>query len=199
MKKTETLGFRTWAGLLMLGAAASVTAAPAPSHATAAQAQKTESEAVHDFVQGFYDWYVGLAQKESNQEPPYEAALKSTRWPMSQEIVAALNADMAAQAKTPDDVVGIDFDPFLNAQDECFPYKAGKVTQTGSRYQVTVIDSHCSDPHPEWPTVIAVVEERKGTWTFVNFLYPGDTQGAAQTDLLTVLQDLKKEREQNPK
>ena len=181
-------------GLSLLCITASVAQAAGPAASQAkTQPEAVSSQSVHDFVQGFYDWYVQLNQKSSDGSQ-MDTALKNKHWPMSQAIVTALDADTAAQAKSPDDIVGIDFDPFLAAQDTCFPYKAGKVTKTGSRYQVEVFDSNCSDPHPEQPTVIAVVEERKGTLTFMNFVYPGDTG----TDLLSELQALKKERDKGP-
>lgn len=155
--------------------------------------QAKSLQSAHDFVQGFYDWYVQLIQKNNDGWHKGDA-LNNKKWPMSEEIVSALNADMDAQEKSPNEIVGIDFDPFLAAQDTCFPYKAGKVTQKGSRYEVEVFGSHCSDPHPEWPTVIAEIEKRGESWTFVNFIYPGDSE----TDLLKELQDLKKERDSNP-
>jgi hypothetical protein len=163
-------------------------AGPAPAQDTQAQSAKT-------FVQGFYDWYTGEMQK--NEEGPVADPLKSKRWPFSAAIVTALRADQEAQAKTPGDVVGIDFDPYLNAQDTCFPYKAGKVTASGSQYRVELFDSNCSSSHPEIPTVIAVVERDGASWRFVNFLYPGEP-GKADSDLLSVLKQLAKEREEYP-
>lgn len=123
-----------------------------------------------------------------------DSALKNKNWPMSEEIVTALNADAEAQAKSPDEIVGMDMDPFLAAQDTCFPYKARKVTKTGARYEVEVFGLGCSSPHPELPTVIAVIEDRKGTLTFVNFIYPD----LDQTNLLSTLKALKDERDKDP-
>lgn len=167
-------------------------AAPAPGQ-TEKQPAADSLQSAHDFVQGFYDWYVQLVEKNNNNWQ-MDSALKNKDWPMSEEIVTALNADFDAQAKSPDEIVGIDFDPFLAAQDTCFPYKARKVTKTGARYQVEVFGLGCSSPHPELATVIAVIEERKGKFVFVNFLYPDDTGG----DLLSELKALKKERDTDP-
>ena len=163
--------------------------AAAPAQATA----PAKAPSAQAFVQGFYDWYTGQMQKDENGDV-MGAALKSKRWPMSAAIVTALEEDMAAQAKSPDDIVGIDFDPFLNAQDTCFPYKADKVTVANGRYRVEVFDSNCSDPHPEIPTVIAELEQQKGSWVFVNFIYPGQP-GQADSDLLSALKALKDERD----
>lgn len=154
--------------------------------------QDTQAQSAKAFVQSFYDWYTGEMQK--NEDGPVSDPLKSKRWPFSPTIVAALRADQEAQAKTPDDVVGIDFDPYLNAQDTCFPYKTGKVTASGSQYRVEVFDSNCSPSHPEIPTVIAVVEKKGASWRFVNFIYPGEP-GQPDTDLLKVLKSLQEERD----
>lgn len=174
-------------GLLWVASTAQA-AGPAPAQDTQAQSAKV-------FVQSFYDWYTGEMQK--NEEGPVADPLKSKRWPFSAAIVAALRADEEAQAKTTDDVVGIDFDPYLNAQDTCFPYKAGKVTASGSQYRVELFDSNCSSSHPEIPTVIAVVEKDGSSWRFVNFLYPGEP-GQPDSDLLSVLRQLAKERQEYP-
>ncbi|HEY1774239.1 MAG TPA: hypothetical protein VGH91_13710 [Gammaproteobacteria bacterium] len=169
---------------LLYAASAARAAAPAP-------VQDAQARSAQAFVQGFYDWYAWEAQKQD--EGPIGAALKSKRWPSSAAIVSALKADEEAQAKSPDEVVGIDFDPYLNAQDSCFPYKAGKVTASGGQYRVEVFDSNCSDPHPEQPTVIAVLEKDGASWRFTNFIYPGEP-GQADSDLLATLKQLQQER-----
>ena len=143
------------------------------------------------FVQGFYDWYT---QQAMNSEPGLtEAALTNTQWPMSDEIVTALKADEGAAEASPDEVVGIDFDPFLNTQESCYPYKTGKVTQANGRTRVELFGA-CERVHPQTPDVIAEIEPRDGKWVFVNFIYPGDP-GQADSDLLTTLKTLSEERQ----
>lgn len=174
---------------------------PAPAQA-GAQGQSSTAQSAQGFVQGFYDWYVGdvqeseKAQDSGKPEPAEDTvghALKSTRWPLSDKIVKALKADRSHPASS-EEVDSLDMDPFLDAQDDCFPYKTGKVTQAGSRYQVEVFDSNCSDPGPQMPTVVAEVEQHDGKWVFMNFLYP-----KAKTDLLSVLKGLQEERAAHPK
>lgn len=77
-------------------------AAPATAPGDAAQAGA--------FVQSFYDWYV-------KAEIDSDAALKKKPAYFSPELTKALKADAVAAAKSPGDIVGLDFDPFLNAQD----------------------------------------------------------------------------------
>lgn len=170
-----------WVSVIAL---ATPTAASAP-----AKDAKTPSAQV--FVQGFYDWYVGQA-KQSNPNL-IDAALAGKRWPMSEAIQTALKADEVAQAKTPDDIVGIDFDPFLAAQDECWPYKTGKVTEMAGKTHVEVF-GHCGKMHPDLPDVIAELEQHDGKWVFVNFIYPGDP-GQPDGDLLKTLKELQDERD----
>lgn len=192
-RRSASVAIRTISSVLSaacLSFAAQAAGPATASHRGPALVPRTES--AEEFVQGFYDWYTGELQNEDNQAP--DDALKSKRWPMSAAIVTALKADEDAQAKSPDDVVGIDFDPYLNAQDTCFPYKTGKVTEAGGFYRVPVFDSNCDDPHPERPTVIAVVQKHGASWEFVNFVYPGYA-GDADSDLLSVLKALKESRE----
>ena len=167
-------------------------AMPSAPAAGTAPTQDTQGQSAKAFVQGFYDWYTAAIQKDDNSA--MDGALKSKRWPFSLKLVAALKADEAAQAKSADEVVGLDFDPYLNAQDTCFPYKTGKAGMSGNQYRVEVFDSHCDNSHPEIPTVIAVIEKDGDSWRFVNFIYPGEP-GQVDSDLLTVLKTLKQERE----
>lgn len=166
-------------------------AGPAPAKADV-QAQQNTSQSAQAFVQGFYDWYSEQMQKHDDRWS-YDSALRNERWPFSEKFVGAFTAYLNAPSNSPDEVGGLDFDPFLNAQDLCFPYKAGKVTKAGNRYQVEVLDSNCNDPHPESPILIAELERRNGAWVFTNFIYP-----EAKTDLLTLLKGFKEEREKKP-
>lgn len=143
------------------------------------------------FVQDFYTWY-GQEEKLDHHMALSDYAIKTKPRLFSAAILQGLQADEAAQAKVPDEVVGLDFDPFLNAQDDCGAYKAGKVRAVGASYRIELFD-HCSDSKPVRPAVIAVVEKRNGSWVFVDFVYPGDG------DLLSVLRSLKQERERSGK
>lgn len=177
---------------LLCGSVVAVQAAETAPAQAIAQPQSALERSAQAFVQGFYSWYVEKVDK-ANHWLVYDA-LENKRWPMSDTIVAALKADGEAQDKSPDEIVGIDFDPFLDAQDTCFPYKAGKVTRAGNKYQVEVFDSNCSGPHPELPQVVAELEQHDGSWVFVNFIYP-----KVNDDLLSTLKGLKEEREKEAK
>jgi hypothetical protein len=140
-----------------------------------------------EFVQKFYDGYLKLTDGDHAQDPE-EIALQTSPQSFDAALMQALKEDLAAAAKSPDEIVGLDFDPFLNAQDLCAPYTAGKVTQDGDTYKVEVFGHGCGEK-PGQPTVIPILKQRQGSWVFVNFIYPGNG------DLLSVLRDLKKGRE----
>jgi len=183
--------------LLGLAVSAAQAANPAPAQ-TSGQNKPTPEQSAEVFVQSFYDWYTGDVQESEKSQPsehsPEDDALESKRWPLSDEIVKALKADRGPHPESADEIDSLDFDPFLDAQDDCFPYKAGKVTHAGSRYRVEVFSSNCSGPNPELPSVVAEIEQHDGKWTFVNFIYP-----RAETDLLSTLKGLKEEREKTKK
>ena len=162
-------------------------------HYASAEGEGTSPQAAHAFVQGFYGWYVQQSQQDKDMSS-VELALKDKPGLFSPEIVRALREDLAASAKSPDEVVGLDFDPFLNAQEVCAPYKVGKIKKVKGGYRVEVSGScpkDCSDSGQ--PDVIAEVKRLGGKWVFTDFIYPGNG------DLLIVLKSLKAERERAPK
>ena len=184
--------------LLLVIASAAQAAGPAPAKA-APQAPTTPEQSAKEFVQGFYDWYTAGFSPESHGPRDHDdrspkGVLKNKRWPMSAAIISALEEDMAAQDKSPGFIVGIDFDPYLNAQDTCFPYKTGAVTRAGELYRVEVFASNCADLVPGRPVVVAALKRRGASWEFANFIYPGNPDD----DLLANLKGLKQYREEHP-
>ncbi len=145
-------------------------------------------KSVRIFVAGFYNWYVPIALSDSST-PACNQALRIKRSSFSSKLAEALGEDADAQAKADGDLVGLDFDPFLNSQDPSDRYEVGKITPKGERYSVAIYGM-ISDKRSKTPDVIAVVERHNGHWQFVNFYYP--TNGG---NLLTVLRFLRKSRE----
>jgi hypothetical protein len=123
------------------------------------------------FVKAFYAWYVPLA-RESGEVIPWMRAIRERRSSFSQPIIQALRADSVATSKSPDEIVGLDGDPFLNAQDPCDRYEPSRVTQRGTSFHVDVHGmGHCS--RDEAPEVIAEVAKVNGRWMFSDFRLPG--------------------------
>lgn len=150
---------------------------------------KTRSPA-QNFVQKFYDWYMPIVQR-----PRASSAFDIVRdrpYLFSPRLFRALKQDSDAQAKS-DELVGLDFDPFLNTQDPGDPgdhYEVGKVEREGDTYSVEVFGGFSGEKSDK-PEVLAKVARRNGRWVFVNFYYldpPAD-------DLLSVLRRLAKDRQ----
>jgi len=140
-----------------------------------------------EFVQKFYDAYVPQALAE-NSVPASQFAIDHLSDSFAPELLAALKDDAAAEAKSSDEIVGLDFDPFLNSQDPAERYEVGSVTQQGARYLVEVYPV-MSGKRSADPIVVVELAYENGHWLFMNFRYPGDD------DLRTVLRLLKASRE----
>ncbi|RSK47495.1 hypothetical protein EI291_14650 [Hymenobacter rigui] len=143
------------------------------------------ASSVRTFVQAFYGWYLPKAST-GGAGRTWQTALEKKANCFSPELRRRLRADAAAQAKVAHDLVGLDFDPFLNSQDPDPYYRVGKVVRKGQTYMVEI-----RRVVPGTAGQRAVLAEVGGTarqWYFVNFRYP---EGP---DLLTLLKTLEKSR-----
>jgi hypothetical protein len=149
------------------------------------------SDSVKAFVQGFYDWYAPKALS-SRSTPAWSTAVKEKGRCFSPELGRKLREDSEAQAKDEGEIVGLDFDPFLNSQDPGRHYGVGNVVPKGSSYLVEVHRIVSGKPE-EKLTATAEVTGKNGQWYFVNFIYPNGH------NLLGVLKALKDDRDKpNP-
>ena len=113
---------------------------------------------------------------------------------LSSNLLRALKDDSDAQAKASGEIVGLDFDPFLNTQDPCEHYEVGEIVQQEQTYRAQILGV-CSGKKNEKPDVIAQVERQSGHWVFVNFDYPGlERQYPSSANLLATLKALQEER-----
>jgi len=141
----------------------------------AAAAKKTPRH----FVQEFYDWYTPVAQREKGV-PGWEIAIKDRRSAFSRELVTELKEDFEVQSNCKE-IVGIDFDPFLNNQDPAQRYEVAEIRQDGRIFRADVYGVQ-SGERGKKPDVIAEFIEKAGHFNFVNFHYP-----ESDTNLLAVL------------
>lgn len=158
------------------------------------QTQTATADSARDFAQQFYRWYVPVALGH-HHEPSANIALRDKKTDFGPELAQALQRDFDAQAKVKDDIVGLDFDPFLNTQDSCPRFELGKVTQVKTGYRVEVFGicagkkSTVADVAPELTWV-------NGHWEFVNFYYPNlmkdDAKNADLLAQLKMLEELRK-------
>jgi hypothetical protein len=145
--------------------------------------ETSEEKSARTFVQGFYDWYTSKAL--ANQKGPlWDVVLKARRSSFTPSLLKALHEDAVAASKSKDEIVGLDFDPFLNSQDPDSRYFAGKVTHQGMNWTVSV----SSGSRTKKPSVIAKLEKHNRSWRFTNFAYPRGE------DLLGTLAQLKRAR-----
>ncbi|WP_159082166.1 hypothetical protein [Rhodanobacter thiooxydans] len=121
-------------------------------------------------------------------DPAWSLALKARGSVFSHQLAKALEEDSAAQTRAEGEIVGLDFDPFLNSQDPGQHYKVGRITQKGDSYWVDIHDASSSGWLHEKPGVIAEVVRKNGQWHFVNFHYSNGR------DLLDALKELKASR-----
>jgi hypothetical protein len=143
-------------------------------------------------VQIFYDLYAKLARQE-NKESSDTLAVKQKKANFSPELVRRLKDDADASAKVSSEIVGLDFDPFLNAQDIGERYTVGKVTKKGPNYLAEVYGSWNGKKSVK-PDVTPELSNQGGHWIFENFHYQ-HTNIPENENLLSVLSTLKKDRE----
>jgi len=141
-----------------------------------------ETERVRNFVQSFYDWYLRMTRTD-HLEDPMRIALRSKSSAFAPALRRALLQDVAAQSKNPNEVVGLDFDPFLNSQD---PYKSYKVTSVKLNKQSFHVEVEGVDAGKltAQNSIVAIVVKAQGKYRFTNFQYP-----SLKTDLLTLLRN----------
>jgi hypothetical protein len=158
--------------------------------AVLAQGPSPSQTAASDFVQRFYDWYTPLAHK-SGPSPSWIVALDKHGAEFDPRLSRALRKDAAAQARVPDDIVGLDFDPFLHSQDPQDKYAAGDPTESGGVYLVSVYGVR-NEKRAAKPDVVAELKPAKGSFLFTNFRYGADG------DLLGILKLLSDQRAHAP-
>jgi len=103
----------------------------------------------------------------------------------------ALRKDAEVQQRVPDDIVGLDFDPFLSGQDPEDKYAAGEPTESGGVYLVSVYGVR-NGKQAAKPDVVAELKPAKGSFQLTNFRYGADG------DLLGILKLLSDQRAHAP-
>jgi hypothetical protein len=151
-------------------------------------------KACRGFVQGFYDWYVPKVLKEGSVRA-LGVALKYKGNSFDPELSRELREDSAAQAKVTGEIVGVDFDPFLNTQDPDEGYVAGSVTLKNGRCWVEVYAVR-SGTRSEKPVVIPELATKNSQWLFVNFHY-GNSERPETENLLSVLKNFRELRQKS--
>jgi hypothetical protein len=158
------------------------------------QATKPETieTSCRTFLQSFYKWYLPKGSQETGGRS-WNDIVKYKRAAFGAELFRQLKIDFDAAAKNKEEIVALDFDPFLASQDPCERYVVGNITAKGNNYLVEVYGV-CSGKRNKRVDVTPEVSFKDGQWTFVNFHY-GKGKGE---DLLSILKALRDEREKSP-
>ena len=163
----------------------------------------SQSEDCGHFVQQFYNWYLatenGLVKRNGLGSflSALELTLREKRSSFSPELAKGLEEDLAASKKSPAEIVGLDFDPFLNAQDIDERYVVGKITPKGDHYWVEVFGVWNGQKNSN-PDVVPELAFENGYWIFTNFHY-GKTGIPVNENLISILEVLKKDRQKTAK
>ncbi|MCQ6961557.1 DUF3828 domain-containing protein [Mucilaginibacter aquariorum] len=160
-----------------------------------AQSPIKDKESARAFVQKFYSWYVALYNKDTPKSDL--VALKKYPTYFDTALSDAIMRDYSEQPKNAGEILGLDADPFLSAQDTGFDYQAGDVKQVGDKFLIDIHSGTAGEPKKEIlkseTILIAQVANVNNQWKFINFLYPAKQGGGS---LLTVLAKLLKDRKE---
>jgi hypothetical protein len=138
------------------------------------------------FVASFYSWFA-TPQSAGGGDLTFIRVLEQREAALDAPLLAALREDRAATARSPGELVGLEFEPFTANQDPCDAYALGDASIVADRIRVPVF-SVCNGQRLDAPSVIAEVAMRERAWVFTNILYPdGD-------DLLSLLRRQAEER-----
>lgn len=143
------------------------------------------------FVQSFYNWYLPKNHNLDNCGT-VDKAVDKKKALFSSELLAALQEDIKASDANKDEIVGLDFDPFLNAQDTPEYCIAGSVKQKGADYYCDIYSVYEGKKRPK-PDLVAQLANRNGKWVFTNFRYE-ESKIPENQNLLSILKVLKRDR-----
>ena len=165
----------------------------AQSHSKPAAPTAAEGASVRKFVRQFYHWYITQSAKvlESGRNvQPDIVAVHSRPSAFTPSLRKALLDDWRAQVAAPGRLVGLDYDPFFNAQDQPSACVVGPPAYKNKAWLVRV---RCSYSWTSDTSVaIAEIQKKGNTWTFSNFRYE------KQENLLDTLSELARERKHKP-
>lgn len=134
-------------------------------------AADSEARAAMQYTQSFYEWYGPSGRLET--------VVRDSGHLFAPALLGALREDFAAQAANADEIVGLDWDPFLASQDPCPPYQAVSVNRRNDTLRVGIRAS-CGDSASL--AVIANVVRANGGFVFADFEHGSDS-GSLVKDL----------------
>lgn len=158
---------------------------PASGDESTSAAVSPAADSAAAFAQRFYDWYARDSMR-------FEATVRDSGAWFAPQLLSALRADIAASARNPGEVVGLDWDPFVASQDPCPGYRVGRPTERDGRVLVPVTGDCGQRPAGTAPDVMAELVRQGPAWSFSNFRHGSDS-GSVLSDLA----ELKRERDRH--
>lgn len=139
-----------------------------------------DKESARIFVQKFYDQYNKLYSDDNFEHKYHEDVLsytfKKSPGYFDKHLLDEYTVYDNAMPKQANEIVGLDFDPIMAAQDSGFDYYVGNVNQKAQNF---FADIHCEQKGKgkasalkETISVVAEITKENGQWKFVNFYYP---------------------------
>lgn len=110
----------------------------------------------------------------------WDLTLKNNRAAFDPALLALLDEADRKQAATPDEIVGLDFDPIVDAQDTPNGYRVGRTTREGADAIVTVAIRFGTEHYD----VRVRLAPSGGTWRITNLLY------RQEGDLVSILKEI---------
>jgi hypothetical protein len=169
----------------------------ANAHGAVAAPSKAVASSPQEFVQSFYDWYV-VSKDNQPDIKGTQAVLKHKKQLLDATLYQKLLEDEQVSAKASGEIVGLDFDPFVNANGLIYTkYQAGAPLMNGAIYRVPVYGIERGKKIPK-PVLEADVRKDNGRCVFTNFHF-GKSEFPENENLLSVLNVLHKQRQKTGK
>jgi hypothetical protein len=130
-----------------------------------------QGDSARAFVQRFYDWYLAT---EARKGSPYDSLLAGRRVLLGDSLASAFRADMAVQlADTIAEIVSLsaEEDVFLNSQDPCPRYVAGRPRPTGAATFAVLVAGSCAGLDAR-PNIEVHVSSSTAGWRIENIRDP---------------------------
>lgn len=156
-----------------------VSSTPSAVDAEASAAQH-EAKSCLEAVKSFYDWYVPMTN--TSRLDGLSEAVRTRKADFTRSLFRSLNANVQAQARSKL-IVGLDFDPFLNAQYTFTHYESGIPRFKNNNCFVAVA---LRVPKAAKSTVEPELTLQDGRWVFANFHY-GKSKWSEDENLLSIL------------
>lgn len=135
----------------------------------------------HESASGFtQEFYESLEERDWSVHPVDAAVADQPRY-FSAELISALRIDIDVRSRHPDQIVGLDWDPFTASQDPCIPYNVDHAISSGDTVLVAVKGACTDTASSSPPDVVAVVGRSGSGWVFQDFRYPDSETGLLET------------------